>query len=68
MSRKEIHEDFMETFWKKYPSYSTMKRRTAYFRRGERALRIMNGLASPPLISSLCIPWLCVIEGKTFEA
>jgi hypothetical protein len=26
MSPKEIHENFMDTFWKEFPSYSTVKK------------------------------------------
>ena len=45
MSPKEIHEDFMETLGKESPSYSTVKKWAAEFRRGGRALKMMNGLA-----------------------
>ena len=34
MSPKKIHDDFMETLWKEFPSYSTVKKRAAEFRRG----------------------------------
>ena len=34
MSSKEIHEDFMETLGKESPSYSTVKKWAAEFRRG----------------------------------
>ena len=34
MSPKEIHEDFMKTLGKESPSYSTVKLRSAEFRRG----------------------------------
>ena len=33
---KEIHEDFMETFPKESPSYSTVEKWAAEFKRGER--------------------------------
>ena len=73
MSHKEIHEDFMETLEKESPSYSTVRKWAAEFKRRERALMMMDGLAAtkmPPLMkmSSSCIPWLCVIGGETCEA
>ena len=34
-SPKEIHEDFMENLWKESPSYSTVKKWTADFKRGK---------------------------------
>ena len=65
---KEIHEDFIETLGKGKESspYSTVKKWAAEFKRGERALRMMGGLASPkkpPLMkmSRSCTPWLCLI-------
>ena len=36
MSPKEIHEDFMETLEKESPSYSTVKKWAAEFRRGRK--------------------------------
>ena len=34
MTPKEIHEDFMETLRKGFPSYSTVKKWAAEFKRG----------------------------------
>ena len=34
MPPKEIHEDFMETLGKKSPSYSTVQKKAAEFKRG----------------------------------
>ena len=66
----------METLGKESPSYSTVKNLAAEFeRRGERALRMMNGLAAPKMpplmkLSWSCTPWLhvYVIGGETCEA
>ena len=73
MPPKEIQKDFMETLGKGFPSYSTVKKWEAEFKRGERALRLMDGLAAqkmPPLteMSRSYTPWLCVIRGETCEA
>ena len=74
MPLKEIHEDFMETLGKESPSYSTVKKiGQQSLRVGERALRMMDGLAAPkvpPLtkMSRSCTPWLCVRGGETCEA
>ena len=73
MSLKEIHEDFIQTLGKESPSYSTVKKLAAEFKRGrERAFRMMNGLAAPkmPLMKMTiwCTPWLCMIKGETCEA
>ena len=38
MSPKEIHEDFMETFGKESPSYSTVKKWAAEFRSGRKRI------------------------------
>ena len=38
MSLKEIHEDFMETFGKESPSYSTVKKWVAEFKRGRESV------------------------------
>ena len=46
---KEIHEDFMEPLGKESPSYSTVKKWAAEFKRGGRVLRIMDGLAAPKM-------------------
>ena len=72
MSPKETHEDFMETPGKESP-YSTVKNGQHSSRGGERALRMINGLAAQKMISLMkmsrsCIPWLCVIGGETCEA
>ena len=63
----------METLLKESTSYSTVKKWTAEFKRGERAMMMMDGLAAlnmPLLVkmSWLCTPWLCVIGGETSEA
>ena len=73
MAPKEIHEDFMETLGKESPSYSTVKKWAAEFKRGRESVRMMDNLASqkrPPLMkmSRSCSPWLCVIGGETCEA
>ena len=44
MPPKESHEDFMETLGKESPSYSTVKKKDN--RGGERALRLIDGLAT----------------------
>ena len=72
MPPKEIQEDFMETLGKGCPSYSTVKKSKAEFKRGERALRLIDGLAAPmmpPLteMSRTYTPWLCVIRGEICE-
>ena len=36
MPRMEIHEDYMETFGKEFPSYSTLKRWGSRVKEGER--------------------------------
>ena len=59
---KEIHEDFMEILGKKPTSYSIVKKWAAELKRGERALRMMDGLAAlkmPPLMKMAwsCTPW-----------
>ena len=38
MSSKEIHECFMETLGKESPSYNTVKKRAAEFRRGRESI------------------------------
>ena len=38
MSPKEIHEDFLETLGKESPSYSTVKKWVAEFRRGRESV------------------------------
>ena len=45
MPPKEIHEDFMETLGKESPSFSTVKKWAAEFKRGG-AFRMMDGLTS----------------------
>ena len=62
---KEIHEDFMESLGKESP-YSTVKKGQQSLRGGERALRMMDGLAAPKMsplmkMSRSCTLWLCVI-------
>ena len=54
----------METFGKESPTYSTVKNREAEFKRGERALRMMYGLAAQKMTPLMkmprsCTPWLC---------
>ena len=39
MPPKEIHEDFMETVGKKSPSYSTVKKWAAKFKRGRESVK-----------------------------
>ena len=73
MPPKKIHEDFMETVGKESPSYSTVKNGQKSLKGGERALRMMVGLAAPkmpPLMTMLwsCKHCLCVIRGETGEA
>ena len=65
MPPKEIHEGFIETLGKE-SHYSTVK--NGQQRGGERALRMIDGLAAPKMpplmkMSSSCTPWLCVIGG-----
>ena len=69
MPPKEIHEDFMETLGKVSPSYNTVKKWTAEFKRGrERALRMMDSLAATKMkMSRSYTPWLCVTRGETCE-
>ena len=40
MSPKEIHEDFMETLGKESPSYSTVKKWAAEFRRERESIEV----------------------------
>ena len=74
MPPKEIHEDFMESLGKESPSYSTVTKWAAEFKRGrKRALMMKDGLAAPKMpplmkMSRLCTPWLCMLGGKTCEA
>ena len=75
MPSMEIHEDFMETLVKESPSYSTLKKKNGQqsLRGGERALRMMDGLATQKMlplmkISRSCTSWLCVIRSETCEA
>ena len=73
MPLKEIHEYFMETLGKESPSNSTVKNGQQSLRGGERALTMMDGLATPKMpplmkMSWSCTPWLCVIRGETCEA
>ena len=70
MSPKEIHEDFMETLGKESPSYSTVKKCTAEFRRGRQ--KMMNSLGTPKRLPQmkmlrLCSVWSCVTGGETCE-
>ena len=69
---KEIHENFMETLWNESP-YITVKKWAAEFKRGERALRMMDALAAPmmPPLMKMSMPYTrlsCVIGGETCEA
>ena len=73
MSSKEIHEDFMDALGKESPSYCTVKNGQQSLRGGERALRMVDGLAAPKMpplmkMSRSCTPWLCVIGDDTCEA
>ena len=73
MPPKEIHEDFMETLVTESPFYSTVNKWAAEYKRGERALKMMDGLAAqnmPSLMKMLrsYTPWLCVIGGETCKA
>ena len=50
---KEIKKSFMEILGKKYLSYGTVKNEQQSLRKGESALRMMDGLAAtnmPPLM------------------
>ena len=47
MSPKEIHEDFMETLGKESPSYSTMKKWAADFRRERESIEDDDGSVCP---------------------
>ena len=67
---KEIHEDFMEALWKESPSYSTVKKRAAEFKR--ESVEDDRWFRRPKVpwlmkMSRSCTPWLCVIGGKTYE-
>ena len=48
MTPKEIHEDFMKTLGNESP-YSTVRKWAAEFKRGERALMMIQGLAAPKM-------------------
>ena len=70
---KEIHEDFTETLGKESLFIAQLKNGQQSLKGGDRALRMMDGLAAPKMpplmqMSRSCIPWLCVIEGETREA
>ena len=70
---KEIHEDFMETFGKESPFYSTVIKMGSSVSEWKWALRMIDGLATPKMqplmkMSKSCTPWLCVIGGETCEA
>ena len=41
--QKEIHDDFIKTIGDESPSYSTVKKWAAEFRRGRESVGIMNG-------------------------
>jgi hypothetical protein len=43
MSPKEIHEDFMDTLGKEFPSYSIVKNGLLNLRGAGRALEVMSG-------------------------
>ena len=63
----------METFGEESPSYSTVKKWAADFKRGEIALRMMGGVAAPKMhslmkMSRSCTPWLSVKGGENSEA
>ena len=73
MPPKQIHADFMETLGKKSTSYSTVNIGQQSLKGGERALRMMDGLAAPKMpplmkMSRSYTPWLCVIGGETCKA
>ena len=69
MTPNEVHEDFMKTLGNESPSYSTVKNGLQNLNVGERALRMMKGLAAqkiPPLMK-MWRSWLCVTGGETCE-
>ena len=75
MTPKEIHEYFMKTLGNKSPSYITVKKWAAEFKRlRERALMMTKGLTAPkmpPLMKMWrsLTTWLhvCVTGGETCE-
>ena len=75
MPLKEIHEDFIETFRRESPFYSSVKKKRAAVlkKMRERELSMMDGLAAPKMpplmkMSRSCTPWLYVIRDEAFEA
>jgi hypothetical protein len=71
MSPKDIHDDFMDTLWKKSPSYSTVKKRN--LKAAGKAVEMLSSLCGQkrqPTMKQpkLCTIWSCATEGDTFEA
>ena len=72
MTPKEIHEDFMKTLGNESPFYYTVKNGLQNLSVGERALRMLVGLAAPKMPQLMKMwrsftTWLCVTGGETCE-
>ena len=72
MTPKKIHEDFMKTLGNKSPSYSTVKNGLQNLSVGQRALRMMQGLAAQkiPQLKKMWrsfTTWICVKGGGPCE-
>jgi hypothetical protein len=73
MSPKEIHEDFMDTLGKEFPSYSNVKNRLLNLIGAEGELEMMSGMGGqkrPPTMKlpNLCTIWSCATGGETCKA